>query len=453
MSLTKASYSIITGAPINVLDYGVDSTGATDSTYGLQLAITDACASKKTLYIPSGTYKYTTLTINDSITIVGDGISSTLYTTQTNSGGVTITTSNAFIFEKIQFSSAGSQTAGAYVKVLPSNGLSNSFSRFNNVYFFNYFIGISFQAADAWNIQNCTFESSGITGAISVYIDNTFNPDNGDSTIMGCLFYWGNNVGTHIRQIASGGLKVIGNKFLYGQIHYHLSLGGSTADLLFADNSSEFAAIGNMVFDAAASVTFNNLLISNNEYTVSSGKYGILVNDRGNVWLYGVSIIGNVFGSNAAATAIALNDVAQTVLGTNLFRMFSGSTGISIGSNTIGIDIKPQSFASITTAFSGNISATGVAICNATGVNFVLTSGANIVIPLNVSLTNSVASVTIGGTVSSVGVVTGQYIAAGASTVTTLQAIANVALNNSTTSLQIVNSTGQTFTGKILISY
>ena len=31
MSLTKVTYSMVSGAPVNVRDYGADPTGATDS--------------------------------------------------------------------------------------------------------------------------------------------------------------------------------------------------------------------------------------------------------------------------------------------------------------------------------------------------------------------------------------------------------------------------------------
>ena len=42
MSLTKTSYSMISGAVFNVLDYGADSTGSADSTSAIQAAITAA---------------------------------------------------------------------------------------------------------------------------------------------------------------------------------------------------------------------------------------------------------------------------------------------------------------------------------------------------------------------------------------------------------------------------
>jgi len=67
MSLTKASYSMITGAPVNVLDYGADPTGVVDSTSAIQAAINAIVATNTpgTLVFPSGTYKCTTtITVN-----------------------------------------------------------------------------------------------------------------------------------------------------------------------------------------------------------------------------------------------------------------------------------------------------------------------------------------------------------------------------------------------------
>jgi len=53
MSLTKATYSMISGACVNVLDYGADPTGATDSTAAIALAI----AAGQRIEFPIGTYK------------------------------------------------------------------------------------------------------------------------------------------------------------------------------------------------------------------------------------------------------------------------------------------------------------------------------------------------------------------------------------------------------------
>jgi len=53
MSLTKASFSMITGASVNVLDKGADPTGAASSLSAFNAAM----ALGGTVYVPSGTYK------------------------------------------------------------------------------------------------------------------------------------------------------------------------------------------------------------------------------------------------------------------------------------------------------------------------------------------------------------------------------------------------------------
>jgi hypothetical protein len=88
MSLTKATYSMITGAPVNILDYGADLTGVADSTSAIQMAVN---AGKK-VYFPAGTYKVTaTINLVEGSFIFGDGI------------GVTVINSTAtgFTFEKL----------------------------------------------------------------------------------------------------------------------------------------------------------------------------------------------------------------------------------------------------------------------------------------------------------------------------------------------------------------
>ena len=57
MALTKASYSLINGAPYNVKDYGAKGDNATDDTAAINLAITAAnTAGGGVVYVPAGTY-------------------------------------------------------------------------------------------------------------------------------------------------------------------------------------------------------------------------------------------------------------------------------------------------------------------------------------------------------------------------------------------------------------
>lgn len=74
MSLTKVSYSMITGIPLNVLDYGANTTpGTTDMTVALQAAVTAAVATGNSVYMPAGTYLVTdTITCPTKTMIIGE---------------------------------------------------------------------------------------------------------------------------------------------------------------------------------------------------------------------------------------------------------------------------------------------------------------------------------------------------------------------------------------------
>lgn len=56
MSLTKATYSMVVGAPINVLDYGATGDGVTDDWSAIMDAIIYCNLNGKPLYFPAGTY-------------------------------------------------------------------------------------------------------------------------------------------------------------------------------------------------------------------------------------------------------------------------------------------------------------------------------------------------------------------------------------------------------------
>jgi hypothetical protein len=78
MSLTKVSYSMVNGAPFNVLDYGAVGNGTTDDTAAIQAAINAAYANGGgQVYFPARTYKITsTLTLKSNIRYQGEGTAS-----------------------------------------------------------------------------------------------------------------------------------------------------------------------------------------------------------------------------------------------------------------------------------------------------------------------------------------------------------------------------------------
>lgn len=75
MALTKATYSMIRGASVNIVDFGADPTGVSDSSTAIQNAI-DASSS---VYIPPGTYLLLSgLQLKSNLEIFGAGPASIL---------------------------------------------------------------------------------------------------------------------------------------------------------------------------------------------------------------------------------------------------------------------------------------------------------------------------------------------------------------------------------------
>lgn len=96
MSLTKATYSLISGAVVNILDYGADPTGVADSTAAIAAAQAAACSgaigldgvtviAENAVYFPAGTYKVTGLTYLGAPWF-GDGAAATFIKLYASSG-------------------------------------------------------------------------------------------------------------------------------------------------------------------------------------------------------------------------------------------------------------------------------------------------------------------------------------------------------------------------------
>lgn len=80
MALTKVTYSLIDGAPINVRDLGAVGDGVADDTAAIQAALTFAQTTSTPVYVPTGTYRITSgLVYSDTaygkgLQLYGDGM-------------------------------------------------------------------------------------------------------------------------------------------------------------------------------------------------------------------------------------------------------------------------------------------------------------------------------------------------------------------------------------------
>lgn len=78
MTLTKATYSMIEGAPVNVLDFGADPTGVADSTAAFTAAQGSALYPRLLMIIPKGTYKLNGFRLKSGTVLQGEGYSNTI---------------------------------------------------------------------------------------------------------------------------------------------------------------------------------------------------------------------------------------------------------------------------------------------------------------------------------------------------------------------------------------
>jgi hypothetical protein len=191
MALTKVSYSMIESSPVNVLNYGADSTGATDSTAAIQSAIDTG----RKVFVPAGIYLVDSLTPKTSdgyLNMYGEEGLTELKGKFTSSTGITSTGVVAndgriylsdLIFNGfnycIHFLETFTYTHKAYV---------------NNCVFKSSQQGVAFRGDDVQEcvIQNCEFENivtaSTSVGAIMLGNLNPVNYTVGDYFISDNVF-------------------------------------------------------------------------------------------------------------------------------------------------------------------------------------------------------------------------------------------------------------------------
>lgn len=124
MALTKVTYSMIKGAPVNVLDYGADPTGAADST----AAFASAFATGQTVFAPKGTYLVNITLTTSSRSLTGEGIGQTILKPFTSANPVITLNgdtagANISFFDFSNFSIEGVSKQGHGVSIVNTSDL------------------------------------------------------------------------------------------------------------------------------------------------------------------------------------------------------------------------------------------------------------------------------------------------------------------------------------------
>lgn len=322
-----------TGVPIVVaLSASVDNTTA------IQAAVTAATSTGNSVCLFGSGTMLSQVTISGPVLIYGQGAGSTVLTTGGTGIAFAVTGAGAVVMRDFAMTSVGQ---GATAIQIGANSTQNSLSRFQNLSFTNYFVGIDFAAAANFVVDACAFALGSRVNAIGVKVRNIANPSFGDSTISGGTQFTGSGTGQFgVDFISSGGLKIEDCKFIvYTAIN--MAMAATATDLVVTGNSIEGFQNGITLQRSGSPFTFSNVVISGNQFA-STNATCIGINaplDGAGAWLNGISITGNTFtlGGSSADTAILLNSTTGFTI--------SGNTTTFLGSSTSNVFLNAGSSA------------------------------------------------------------------------------------------------------------
>lgn len=381
MTLTKVSYSMINGDVLNVLDYG--AVDGADSTAAFVAAITAASASKKTIFVPAGTYSCGQIDLLSNITIFGEPGSVIKRTG--NFGWMPASGTTNITIDSIQFDCNAPGTAGAnkycisVLNVTVTNLTIRNCDFYNGydisiknsgpdgIYISNVASGAPSSTRNNFLIENCTFDSftrNGVSitnGANGVVISNCLFTNCGlrgidveadygtytyikDMTIQGCRFI--NNGAGSIRgtDVVGGGLQFISST----PVTYH-SNNVEIIDCYFStptavntlgisyfliDSTQNFHMSG-CTFDVPGSASVHTVTFESGAY---GSQYGLIENNVFNVSVQSfafalVQFNNNQFIGSLASLTSAATGIRKTISNNLFYAAGSGATSpIAIGS-------------------------------------------------------------------------------------------------------------------------
>jgi hypothetical protein len=260
MSLTKASFSMITGSSVNVLDYGADPTGIVDSTAAFNLATLatlpstgiDQLGILREIYVPAGIYLIAgTVYVRKGQQIRGAGEGSSQIR-----GPIPIPSTGRVTF-KMGFGLING------VEVYDTGGLCCVVS---DLFFYGGdAIGPSVDCqVSGGQIRNCFFTSTG----------NAINLNAGDCIISNCIFDQGNT-----------GIKVTGQNLIISQSIFYLMANAifvlnATYDVQINDCHFEYQTVNDITFETGATL-IKNVSIADCQFTKNAqyvtSDYGIAI--------------------------------------------------------------------------------------------------------------------------------------------------------------------------------
>lgn len=338
MGLTKVSYAMINGAPLNVLDYGADNTGTSNSTTAINNALTAAATKAQSVYFPAGTYLYNGGGLLQSgVVVFGDGrdasiIKSALATP--TSGYLFAAFGEGSGLRGLRFIANVTQTGGSYVKLMGAESFIEDFHMdgdFNGIY----------MTGNVSRIRHGRFQD-GAANSIRIFAGGGDNSQLIDDVLMGAQLPQISQVGIKVQNSAA---LIISNTSVIQQGTGLLVSATSGNDIFsmyvnncFFDNSSNSGlsitatGTGNVARCRFANCWFG-----------SSTSDGVFINNSGSGLIKGLyfdSCHAVLNGGSGLTTGGTVSDIAITggLYANNTYGVYfnSGTTASRIVGATVG---------------------------------------------------------------------------------------------------------------------
>jgi hypothetical protein len=348
MSLTKVTYSMISGSPVNVLDYGADPTGVADST----AAINAAFNSSSSVYVPDGDYlirsAFTVTPSNieiicdgflvfdwlalgavNAITFSGNYVRTRLKAKASDSAYVltnksTLQTFNCFLFtgDNCSANDGISQNNPGFVK---SSGMDASFTACNNTGY-SVLNGLSQDSSDIVLVhvndgKNCTISNNSGYGFGHGIL---FGLSTNESVVDGNNFW---NCGNHCVYVSSGDKNVISNNRAEG-LYTDIKVRGDYNSLVNNTVLGGALTLTNRVVNTGNGYGINSGLVDGNTIRCDRpGDYALPVQNRSG------------FGCAAQNLVISNNAIEVTTTAVyGLFVFFNSYENVIVEGNSINVN-------------------------------------------------------------------------------------------------------------------
>jgi hypothetical protein len=321
---------------VNVVSFGADSTGATNSTTAIQNAFNSLGAGRsKVVYFPSGTYLTTGNIHVPSCRIIGVSGTNAMGFDAPQGGRTfkfdgtkilcTSATNNLFIFDSsgtviehcsLVNTSGTTPTAGAGIKSMKPS------TKILHCAISGFYDNVWFDESPEYLVDDVFFSQYVRYG---IYHRTFIEPDAGDQVITNSWFYPRKHIaqaGIHVE--SGGGLKISNVKFNSNSVDtlpnncIEVVLDNqTTSDLLVSNSSFENYAGKAISIKTINAGSFYHIVINGNQFAPnSSGADGIFIDGSGGN-IRDVAVTGNAIGN--ADTAVYFNTIASPSIVGNVF--------------------------------------------------------------------------------------------------------------------------------------